>query len=168
MTEYSLGDGALLGLMPEAGTQRLLGLPRGAGPRAELYLLIDDPAAARALEAGTLEFSPLLPRDWGHRAAYPSTRTGTHPGVRAERLTGPSRGTLSSRPARTRAASGPAGRHGLSAMAFWRSVSAVSRAVARILPSGGRRRSQPSTIPRYSPSELGKYHPSGPGRSAMK
>ncbi len=78
MTELELPGGAVLGLMPEGGIRRLLGdaLPdpataRGV-PRAELYLLIDDPCAfhARALAAGALELSPLLPRDWGHLAAY--------------------------------------------------------------------------------------------------
>lgn len=72
MTEFSLGDGAVLGLMPESGIRRLLGFTPGEGPRAELYLLVGDPAAchARALEAGAVELSPLQPRDWGHRAAY--------------------------------------------------------------------------------------------------
>ena len=77
MTEFALGTGSVLGLMPEAGIRRLLpGLPDPAAatgvPRAELYLVVDDPAAghARALAAGARELSPLLPRDWGHRAAY--------------------------------------------------------------------------------------------------
>lgn len=78
MTEFDLRDGAVLGLMPEAGIKRLLGerlpdpaLARGV-PRGEIYLLVDDPAAyhARALEAGAKELSPLLDRDWGHRASY--------------------------------------------------------------------------------------------------
>jgi len=78
MTEFELPGGAVLGLMPEAGIRRLLGarLPDPAAargvPRAELYLLVDDPQAvhARALAAGATELSPLLPRDWGQRAAY--------------------------------------------------------------------------------------------------
>jgi catechol 2,3-dioxygenase-like lactoylglutathione lyase family enzyme len=78
MTEFACGEGAVLGLMPEAGIRRLLGaaLPdpataRGV-PRAELYLVVDDPAAchARALAAGARELSPLRPRDWGHTVAY--------------------------------------------------------------------------------------------------
>ena len=77
MTEFEIGS-AVLGLMPAAGIKRLLGekLPdpeaaKGV-PRAELYLLVDDPAAfhRRALEQGAKELSPLLPRDWGHLAAY--------------------------------------------------------------------------------------------------
>ena len=77
MTELAIGD-AVLGLMPEAGIKRLLGeaLPdpaKGHGiPRAELYLVVDDPAAyhARALAAGARELSALQPRDWGHDVAY--------------------------------------------------------------------------------------------------
>lgn len=78
MTEFHLGPDTVLGLMPEAGVRRLLGeaFPEpasGAGaPRAELYLVIEDAAVhhARALAAGARELSPLLPRDWGHEAAY--------------------------------------------------------------------------------------------------
>lgn len=78
MTEFALPGGAVLGLMPAAGIRRLLGerLPDPAladgVPRAELYLLVDDPAAAhaRALAAGARELSALAPRDWGHAAAY--------------------------------------------------------------------------------------------------
>jgi catechol 2,3-dioxygenase-like lactoylglutathione lyase family enzyme len=78
MTEFRLGEDAILGLMPTAGIQRLLGakLPdpaRAAGiPRAELYLLTDDPASyhQRALDNGATELSALSPRDWGHEAAY--------------------------------------------------------------------------------------------------
>ncbi len=76
MTELEIG-GAVLGLMPESGIRRLLpGLPDPAAghgiPRAELYLVVDDPAArhAAALAAGARELSPLAPRDWGHDAAY--------------------------------------------------------------------------------------------------
>ncbi len=78
MTEFDLGQSAVLGLMPSAGIRRLLGpkLPdpaEGDGiPRAELYLLVEDPAAShrRALEAGAAELAALAPRDWGHDAAY--------------------------------------------------------------------------------------------------
>ncbi|MEW5852319.1 MAG: VOC family protein [Myxococcota bacterium] len=78
MTEFTLHDGCILGLMPEAGIKRLLGerLPdpaRAAGiPRAELYLHVDDPAAfhRRALEHGARELAPLAPRDWGDDVAY--------------------------------------------------------------------------------------------------
>jgi hypothetical protein len=78
MTEFALRDGALLGLMPEEGIRTLLGsaLPdpsqaRGT-PRAELYLLVDEPAAyhSRALAAGARELSPLSARSWGDTVAY--------------------------------------------------------------------------------------------------
>jgi uncharacterized protein len=78
MTEFGLGEGVALGLMPEAGIRRLLGLgvpdpaTGGRAPRAELYLRVDDPAAyhRRALAHGGREISPLGPRDWGDEAAY--------------------------------------------------------------------------------------------------
>lgn len=78
MTEFRLGEGATLGLMPVSGIRRLLGpsLPdpgTAAGvPRAELYLTVPNPAAyhQRALEHGAKELSPLELRDWGDVAAY--------------------------------------------------------------------------------------------------
>ncbi len=78
MTEFRLGDGAVLGLMPAAGIKRLLGSPLpdpalAAGiPRAELYLLVPDPLAyhRRALAQGAVELSAFQERDWGDRAAY--------------------------------------------------------------------------------------------------
>ncbi|TVR87573.1 MAG: GNAT family N-acetyltransferase [Trueperaceae bacterium] len=77
MTEFELGRGAVLGLMPEDGIRRLLptlpdpALARG-GARAELYLLVAAPRErlARALAAGANELSPVLPRDWGDEAGY--------------------------------------------------------------------------------------------------
>ena len=78
MTEFELPGEAILGLMPEAGIRALLGDvlpdPRGAAgvPRAELYLVVEDPAEAfaRAVEAGAVPLGPLAPRNWGHDAAY--------------------------------------------------------------------------------------------------
>lgn len=78
MTEFAFTGGAVLGLMPEHGVRKLLGdaVPdpaRARGiPRAELYLVVDDPGEhhARALAAGARELSPLTPRDWGDRTAY--------------------------------------------------------------------------------------------------
>ncbi len=78
MTEFPLPGGAVLGLMPEAGIRRLLGaalegLPSvKGGPRAELYLVVEEPetAYARALCAGARPLSPVAPRDWGHAAGY--------------------------------------------------------------------------------------------------
>lgn len=78
MTEFTLPGGAILGLMPEAGIERLLGpalpspsLARGV-PRAELYLVVQDPDEyqARAVAAGARELSPSQLRSWGHVAAY--------------------------------------------------------------------------------------------------
>jgi catechol 2,3-dioxygenase-like lactoylglutathione lyase family enzyme len=77
MTEFRLGDSAILGLMPEAAIARLLqgriDPAAGAGTsRAEVYLRVDDPAAyhARALSAGATELSELAERTWGARVAY--------------------------------------------------------------------------------------------------
>jgi catechol 2,3-dioxygenase-like lactoylglutathione lyase family enzyme len=78
MTEFELPGGAILGLMPINGIRGLLGdaLPDPSAadgiPRAELYLLVAAPDVlhARALAAGARELSPLLPRSWGHSAAY--------------------------------------------------------------------------------------------------
>ena len=74
MTEFEIGAGVVLGLMPNAGAARLLdeAVYEGPSPRGELYLIVDEPAAyhARALSAGAREVSPLEPRDWGHNAAY--------------------------------------------------------------------------------------------------
>ncbi|WP_420643523.1 VOC family protein [Candidatus Leptofilum sp.] len=78
MTEFKLNDGSVLGLMPAKGIKQLLGekLPdpesAGEAPRAELYLVVDNPGAyhQRALEAGATELSDLQKRDWGDEAAY--------------------------------------------------------------------------------------------------
>ncbi|MEW6758796.1 MAG: VOC family protein [Acidobacteriota bacterium] len=78
MTEFDLGRGVVLGLMPEAGIRRLLGdriqdpAAAGGAPRAELYLRVEDPAACldRAVEAGARLLDPVKARDWGHRAGY--------------------------------------------------------------------------------------------------
>lgn len=82
MTEFVLSDGAVLGLMPRRGAQRLLGdaldtvkgehLADARSVRCELYLLVDDPRAShqRAITAGARELSPVSRRDWGHDAGY--------------------------------------------------------------------------------------------------
>lgn len=75
MTEFALGEDAILGLMPEAGIERLLGVQpaRAAGhPRAELYLVVDDVEAhhARAIARGAVELSEPAARDWGDVASY--------------------------------------------------------------------------------------------------
>ena len=78
MTEFALNSGAILGLMPEAGIQRLLGpalpdmTPCHGIPRAEIYLVSNDARQfhVRALAAGARELSPVAPRDWGHLVGY--------------------------------------------------------------------------------------------------
>lgn len=78
MTEFTLGPDTVLGLMPEAGIKGLLAAPSPPLPigpqdfRAELYLVVDDPASfhARALAAGAKELSALALRDWGDPVAY--------------------------------------------------------------------------------------------------
>lgn len=78
MTEFTLNDNTVLGLMPITGIKRLLGekLPdpcQSIGiPRSELYLIVDDPLSChhRALMAGAVELSALELRDWGHNASY--------------------------------------------------------------------------------------------------
>jgi uncharacterized glyoxalase superfamily protein PhnB len=78
MSEFVLPGGAVLGLMPEAGICKLIGeaLPNPSSargiPRAELYVVVDDPAAfhQRAVAYGATELSPLQNRDWGHAVAY--------------------------------------------------------------------------------------------------
>ena len=78
MTEFLLNDGAVLGLMPEAGIKRLLGdaitdpkMGRNI-PRAELYLFVEEPQSyyERALATGARSLSPLELRDWGDQVAY--------------------------------------------------------------------------------------------------
>lgn len=78
MTEFTLNDGAVLGLMPDAGIKRLLGEAirdpaSGHGiPRAELYLLVEEPQSyyQRALDAGAKPLSPLKLQNWGDTVAY--------------------------------------------------------------------------------------------------
>lgn len=78
MTEFSLFENTILGIMPEANIKRLLGktLPDPSVawgvPRAELYLVVDDPQSyyQRALDAGAKRLSDLERRDWGDMAAY--------------------------------------------------------------------------------------------------
>ncbi len=78
MTEFELGNGSVLGLMPSSGIKKLLGdrLPDPSAaqgiPRAELYLVVDNPEEyhARALQAGAVELDSMRVRDWGHATAY--------------------------------------------------------------------------------------------------
>ncbi len=78
ITEFEISSSTVLAVMPEAGVRKLLGkaLPDPAAaagvPRAEVYLMVDDPAShhARAIAAGARELRPLAPADWGHDVAY--------------------------------------------------------------------------------------------------
>ena len=78
MTEFTLENGVLLGLMPNDGIARILGntLPHpaeGSGiPRCELYLKVENAQSYidRALRAGAALVSPMLERPWGDLTAY--------------------------------------------------------------------------------------------------
>ena len=78
MTEFRLSAETVLGLMPSAAIERLLGESLGnakaipGAARGELYLVVDDAEAyhRRAVDAGARELSPLAPRDWGQDVAY--------------------------------------------------------------------------------------------------
>lgn len=78
MTEFTLGPGCKLGLMPENGIARIIGgsmrhPAEGQGiPRCELYLLVNDleDAIQRAAAAGARIVDEAADRDWGHRVAY--------------------------------------------------------------------------------------------------
>lgn len=78
MTEFDLGHGTKLGLMPEQGIARIISGPmphpsKGQGvPRCELYFVVEDldGAMQQALQAGAVVVDPAADRDWGHRVAY--------------------------------------------------------------------------------------------------
>lgn len=72
MTEFQIGPETVLGLMPETGVQRLLGLQPVSGSRCELYWWVPDlePVLERALAGGGTLLSPPMLRDWGARVAY--------------------------------------------------------------------------------------------------
>lgn len=77
MTEFDLGSGAVLGLMPEAGVRKLFAdaVPdpsTSQTPRAELYLQLAQPQQAldRAVAAGAELLQEMAVRDWGHEAGY--------------------------------------------------------------------------------------------------
>jgi len=76
MTEFTIQPDTVIGLMPEQGIARLLGLDVGAlsrgSIRGEIYLVVTSPEVyhQRALAAGAKELSALAPRDWGDRVAY--------------------------------------------------------------------------------------------------
>lgn len=84
MTEFDLGSGFKLGLMPETGIAKILDgkTPDPASghgiPRCELYLKSDNASQflERALSAGAKLVSALSDRDWGDKVAYVSDFDG--------------------------------------------------------------------------------------------
>lgn len=78
MTEFEIGPGVKLGLMPNSGISKILSGampdPRSANgvPRCEIYLRVDDLEgfADRALASGARLISAAANRDWGDRVAY--------------------------------------------------------------------------------------------------
>ena len=83
MTEFEIGQFTVLGLMPYTSVERLFDIDRsklesGDKPKAELYLLVDEPDAyhQRALDHGAKELSSIKDRDWGHVAAYSIDKDG--------------------------------------------------------------------------------------------
>jgi predicted enzyme related to lactoylglutathione lyase len=78
MTEFSLNENTLLGLMPEKSIAKILqdktpNPASGSGiPRCELYLSVTDPEVSykKFIELGGVLISPPLKRDWGHFVAY--------------------------------------------------------------------------------------------------
>lgn len=78
MTEFELNEKTLLGLMPEAGIQKILGdktplASSGNGiPRCELYISVSDVSKAfyNLKSNGGKSISPSEMREWGHFAAY--------------------------------------------------------------------------------------------------
>ena len=78
MTEFEIGKDTIFGIMPYSSAANLLNrnisgkISERATPKAELYLIVDNPDIfhIRAIKFGAEEISPLLNRDWGHKAAY--------------------------------------------------------------------------------------------------
>ena len=78
MTEFQLSPDTKLGIMPEAGIQKILGgaVPdpsSGNGiPRCEVYLYVDSPAEylSRAISSGGTKIDDEKSRDWGDCVAY--------------------------------------------------------------------------------------------------
>ncbi|MFH0866946.1 MAG: VOC family protein [Bacteroidota bacterium] len=78
MTEFELNEKTILGLMPEAGIQKILGdktplASTGNGiPRCEFYIAVPDVSKAfdNLISNGGKSISPPEMREWGHFAAY--------------------------------------------------------------------------------------------------
>ena len=77
MTEFDLGNGMTLGLMPVKGIRQLLGealfpVENNPVPKAEVYLRVDDAVKYlnRAVENGANLILTVEARDWGDRVGY--------------------------------------------------------------------------------------------------
>ena len=77
MTEFDLGNGMILGLMPVTGIRQLLGealipVENNPAPKAEVYLRVEDAVSYlnRAVENGARLILAVAARDWGDRVGY--------------------------------------------------------------------------------------------------
>ena len=77
MTEFRLGNGFILGLMPIDGIKRLLGKDifpktKEGNPRVELYLHVRNAEQFldRAIQSGAEHILKVSMRDWGDRVGY--------------------------------------------------------------------------------------------------
>ena len=77
MTEFRIGNGLVLGLMPISGIKQLLGDEviqehKPTTPRAELYFIVDDAKRYldRAIQSGAKPLVDVAVQDWGDRAGY--------------------------------------------------------------------------------------------------
>ncbi len=78
MTEFDLGDGFVLGLMPEKGIKKLLGETiddpekNNGSSRCELYFRADSPQKQieKAHRAGAKILQPVIKRSWGDEVGY--------------------------------------------------------------------------------------------------
>ena len=84
MTEFELGEGIVLGLIPENGVKKILGdtisnpEKNNGESRCELYLSVEDPEVfiERSIKAGAILLSPFQKRNWGDSAGYVKDRDG--------------------------------------------------------------------------------------------
>ena len=79
MTEFDLGDGSVLGLIPEKGIKKLLGEviddpeKNNGSSRCELYFTADNDPRIRlkkACDAGALLLKPVAKQNWGDEVGY--------------------------------------------------------------------------------------------------
>ncbi|MDY0344564.1 MAG: VOC family protein [Lentimicrobium sp.] len=78
MTEFNLSESFKIGLMPNEGIAKILGVSTphpasGLGvPRCELYFYVEDIQLEyeNALESGAKLISPVSDRNWGDRVCY--------------------------------------------------------------------------------------------------